>query len=82
MKLAGLARQLQAVGAIRPALAVHRTASHSRQERTALYATYANDYTLICNFQIFLGEDLQTPPPPHFYLTPLPQLFFTKTVTH
>ena len=42
---------------------------------TALYEMYANCYTLICKFQIFLGED-PNPPPPH--LPPNPQLFLPK----
>ena len=34
---------------------------------------YANGYTLICNFQIFLGEDRQTPP-----ICPSPNFFLQK----
>ena len=48
-----------------------------KQGRTALHATYANGYTLICNLQIFLGG-LPNPPPPFFICNPSPNCFSQK----
>ena len=45
---------------------------------TALYPTYANGHTLICKFQIFLGEDLQPPPP----IWPSPKDDYYITANH